>query len=77
MGSAVALREKIELSLASRIPAALSPRPNQSPELVPTGIAELDTLLNNGLPTPSRPAIQTTSISVGGQTGGGGAGGNF
>jgi recombination protein RecA len=53
MGPAVALREKIELSLASRIPAALSPRPNQSPELVPTGIAELDTLLNNGLPLGS------------------------
>ena len=45
-----ALREKIESSLAARIPAALSPRLHQAPELVPTGIAEVDTLLEGGLP---------------------------
>lgn len=48
-----ALREMIELSLASRMPAALSPRLHQAPELVPTGIAELDVLLEGGLPLGS------------------------
>src|SRR5271156_1489189 len=50
MRSADLLREKIESSLAARIPAALSPRLHQSPELLPTGIAEVDALLEGGLP---------------------------
>jgi recombination protein RecA len=53
MPSAATLREKIESSLAARIPAALSPRPRQAPELVPTGIAEVDALLEGGLPLGS------------------------
>jgi recombination protein RecA len=53
MVSAATLREKIESSLAARIPAALSPRPRQAPELVPTGIAEVDALLEGGLPLRS------------------------
>lgn len=50
MRSAALLREKIESSLAARIPAALSPRLHQSPELLLTGVAEVDTLLEGGLP---------------------------
>ena len=50
MPSAVALREQIESMLAMRIPAALSVRPRSSPELLPTGVAEVDALLEGGLP---------------------------
>jgi len=50
MRSAAAIREKIESSLAARIPAALSPRLDQAPELLPTGIVEVDALLEGGLP---------------------------
>jgi len=53
MRSAALLREKIESSLAARIPAALSPRLHQAPELLPTGIAEVDALLEGGLPLGS------------------------
>jgi recombination protein RecA len=53
MRSAALLREKIESSLAARIPAALSPRLHQTPELLPTGIAEVDVLLEGGLPLGS------------------------
>src|ERR1700677_949247 len=53
MHSAAVLRKKIELSLASRIPAALSPRLHQVAKLVPTGIAEIDALLDGGLPLGS------------------------
>ncbi len=50
MSSAVAIREQIESLLARRIPAALSVPPRNSPELLPTGIAEVDALLGGGLP---------------------------
>src|SRR5271169_96012 len=50
MPSATALREQIESVLALRIPAALSVPPRSAPELLPTGIAEVDTLLEGGLP---------------------------
>jgi recombination protein RecA len=50
MRSAAAIREKIESSLAARIPAALSPRLHQASELLPTGIVEVDALLEGGLP---------------------------
>lgn len=53
MRSAMALRETIELSLAARIPAALSPRIHQATELLPTGISEVDVLLEGGLPLGS------------------------
>lgn len=49
----MAVRETIELSLAARIPAALSPRLHQATELLPTGIAEVDSLLEGGLPLGS------------------------
>jgi hypothetical protein len=53
MRSAMAVRETIELSLAARIPAALSPRLQQATELLPTGIAEVDALLEGGFPLGS------------------------
>jgi hypothetical protein len=53
MRSVAAIRETIESSLASRIPAALSPRLHQATELLPTGIAEVDALLEGGFPLGS------------------------
>lgn len=50
MPSATALRQQIESSLATRIPGALSVRFQQPPELIATGIQELDALLRGGLP---------------------------
>ena len=50
MPSAAALREQIESVLAMRIPAALSVLPRSAPELLSTGIAEVDTMLGGGLP---------------------------
>jgi recombination protein RecA len=50
MSSATAIREQIESVLAMRIPAALSVLPRSAPELLPTGIAEVDTMLGGGLP---------------------------
>ncbi len=50
MTSAAALREQIESVLAMRIPAALSVSPRSAPELLPTGIVEVDALLEGGLP---------------------------
>ncbi len=50
MLSAAALREQIESVLALRIPSALSVPPRSAPELLPTGIAEVDALLEGGLP---------------------------
>jgi len=50
IGSSVAaIREKIESSLASRIPAALSPRFHQVAERIPTFIVEIDALVDGGL----------------------------
>lgn len=50
MVSATFLRSKLEASLAERIPSAFTPRIRQAPELFPTGIAELDALLEGGIP---------------------------
>lgn len=50
MPSAATLRIQIESSLAQRIPGALSPRIHHSPDLFPTGIAQLDALLEGGIP---------------------------
>ncbi len=50
MPSAAAIREQIESVLAMRIPAALSVLSRSAPELLPTGIAEVDTMLGGGLP---------------------------
>ena len=50
---AAVLRREIEAKLAHRIPAALSPVPQQSARLQPVGIASLDHLLGGGLPLGS------------------------
>ena len=53
MTASAIVREQIESALAMRIPAALSMRPRSSPELAPTGIEEVDALLDGGLPVGS------------------------
>lgn len=45
-----ALRQEIESSLASRIPAALSPQAAQAPRLLPIGNESVNVLLGGGLP---------------------------
>jgi recombination protein RecA len=45
-----ALRQEIESSLASRIPAALSPQTVQAPRLLPIGNESVQALLGGGLP---------------------------
>jgi hypothetical protein len=50
MPSAQALRIQIEHTLERRFPAALSPVPRTVRETAPTGIAEVDDLLDGGLP---------------------------
>jgi hypothetical protein len=50
MPSASALRKQIELTLESRFPAALTPQPRTFRETAPTGIPQIDALLNGGLP---------------------------
>ena len=50
MPSTSAIRQEIESSLAVRIPGALSVRFHQTPDMVATGIVELDGFLSGGLP---------------------------
>jgi hypothetical protein len=50
MPSASALRIQIEHALERRFPAALTPAPRAIRETAPTGIAEVDRLLDGGLP---------------------------
>jgi recombination protein RecA len=50
MRSAVALHTQIEAALADRIPSALTPAVKTIREVVPTGIATIDTVLDGGLP---------------------------
>ncbi len=50
MAAASALRIQIKRSLENRFPAALSPLPRTICEVAPTGIPEIDSLLDGGLP---------------------------
>ena len=50
MNSAAELRRQVESTLASRIPGALSFRPQTTPELLSCGVAEVDAVLGGGLP---------------------------
>ena len=45
MHSAATVRRQIEAALETRIPSALTPRPRTVREQCPTGIAEVDALL--------------------------------
>ncbi|MGH9563455.1 MAG: recombinase RecA [Terracidiphilus sp.] len=50
MPSSSALRQQLEATLARRIPAALTPKSRIIRPVAPTGIRDLDALLNGGLP---------------------------
>ncbi len=50
---AAVLKQEIEAKLAHRVPAALSPLPQQSARLLPTGNRAVDALLAGGLPLGS------------------------
>ena len=50
MPSTAAIRLQIEATLANRVPAALSLKIKQAPEVFPTGISEVDVVLGGGLP---------------------------
>jgi len=50
MRSASALRCQIEVTLAGRIPSALTPAAKTIREVMPTGIAAVDAMLDGGLP---------------------------
>lgn len=49
MSSAAAIRLQIETKLANRVPAALTLKIKQAPELFATGIAEVDAALSGGI----------------------------
>ena len=50
MSSSVALRLQIERALEHRFPGALSPLPGTNRDVTPTGVNEVDDLLDGGLP---------------------------
>jgi hypothetical protein len=50
MPSAATIRLEIETKLTNRVPGALKLKIKQAPELFPTGIAEIDAILNGGIP---------------------------
>jgi recombination protein RecA len=50
MSSASAIRLQIEAALAARIPSALTPSPRIIRPVSPTGVSEVNDLLNGGLP---------------------------
>jgi hypothetical protein len=53
MATATHLRAQIETTLAKRVPAPFSLKIKQSPELFATGIAEVDAILDGGIPRGS------------------------
>ncbi len=50
MPSAATIRFQIETALARRIPSALTPAPRVIRPVAPTGVSEVDELLDGGLP---------------------------
>ncbi len=50
MSSAATIRLQIEAKLARKIPSALTPAPRVIRPVVPTGVSEVDALLEGGLP---------------------------
>ena len=50
MRSATAIRLQVEASLSHKIPSALTPAPRVIRPVVPTGVSEIDALLDGGLP---------------------------
>src|ERR1700723_3198388 len=53
MSSPAAIRLQVETKLANRVPAALTLKIKQAPELFATGIAEVDAVLGGGIPRGS------------------------
>ena len=53
MSSTAAIRLQIETKLANRVPAALTLKIKQPPELFTTGVCEVDTVLCGGIPRGS------------------------
>src|ERR1700722_16843588 len=53
MAASAAIRLQVETALAKRVPAALTLKIKQAPELFSTGIAELDAVLGGGIPRGS------------------------
>ncbi len=53
MGSAAAIRVQVETKLAQRVPAALTLKIKQAPELFSTGVADVDAMLGGGVPRGS------------------------
>lgn len=53
MPTSAAIRLQIETKLANRVPAALTLKIKQAPELFATGIAEVDAVLSGGIPRGS------------------------
>jgi hypothetical protein len=53
MATAAILRARLEATLSSRIPAAFSLKFKQPPDLVGTGVAAVDALLDGGIPRGS------------------------
>jgi hypothetical protein len=53
MATSVAIRLQVETALSKRVPAALTLKIKQAPELFATGIAEVDAVLSGGIPRGS------------------------
>jgi RecA/RadA recombinase len=53
MSAAAAIRLQVETTLAKRVPAALTLKIKQAPELFSTGIDDVDTMLGGGIPRGS------------------------
>src|SRR5271168_1256379 len=53
MATSAAIRLQVETALAKRVPAALTLKIKQAPELFSTGIAEVDAVLGGGIPRGS------------------------
>ena len=50
MGAAATIRIQVEATLAQRVPAALTLKIKQAPELFLTGVVEVDAMLGGGIP---------------------------
>lgn len=53
MGAAATIRVQVEATLAQRVPAALTLKIKQAPELFSTGLADVDAMLGGGVPRSS------------------------
>ncbi len=53
MRTATTIRVQVEATLAQRVPAALTLKIKQAPELFSTGVAEVDAMLGGGIPRNS------------------------